>query len=189
MNFFKQKTVPYDPTFQFDSLHTICFLHEMEQSCKNHSWWITGTMNLTVFMYKEQLGTFLSVSVLKPPISLSPYVQEPFCLNPLHPVLQWDASSATIRKWANPSVWHFRQKERINSALYIMSKTTVQVLLQLYQHLHIPMLLLAGKHSLLGHQPTPWHWAMRQHEASWTRPNGSGTAGALLPAPGKWQCW
>lgn len=125
MNFFKQKTVPYDPTFQFDSLHTICCLHEMEQSCKNHSWWITGTMNLTVFMHKEQFGTSLSVSVLKPPISFSPCVQEPFCLNPLHPVLQWDASSATIRKWANPSVWHFRQKERINSALYITSKTTV----------------------------------------------------------------
>lgn len=96
-------------------------------------------------MYKEQIGTFLSISLLKPPVSFSPFMQEPFCLNCI--LSSSDASSASIRKWANPSLWHFRQKERINSALCTLkSKTTVQVLLQVYQHLHIPRLLLAGKH-------------------------------------------
>lgn len=127
-------------------------------------------------MYKEWFWASLSVSVLKLPNSFSPFVQEPFCPNPLHPVLQW-CTQWHRKELGKPLCLAFQAGEEQPCTRDIKNKMTLKVLLQVYQHLHIPKALLAGKPSLLCHQPTPWPWAMRQDQTS-------GTAGASLPVQG-----
>lgn len=103
-------------------------------------------------MYKDfQLPCLLSV--LKPSISFSAYGQEPFCLNPLHPFLQW-CIWCHHKEVGKPLCLAFQAGEDQLSTVHIKSERTVKISLQVYQHLHTAKLPWAGKHSLLCHQPT-----------------------------------
>lgn len=98
--------------------------------------------------------------------------------------------SQKISKWSNLSVAFWAEGEDWLCTAYVRSKKmTMKVLLQVYQHLHIPRLLLADNHSLLCHhhldsgslcsRKHQIYSPRRQQKTTWTCLGGQQHCGGL----------
>lgn len=136
--------------------------------------------------------TSLVITVLSPPISFSAYMHEPFCLIPL-PLLSTDAFTGIIK---NKHVGKliclvFQAGENQLCTVYTESKTIMQLLLQVCQHLHQASVGSSQYHhpdtTALCSQKLQIHFPRRQEHLnlSWWEL----LQGVLLHAPKQWQRW
>lgn len=152
-------------------------------------------------MYKDfQLPCLLSG--LKPLNSFSPNGQEPFCLNPLHPFLQW-CIWCQHKEVGKPLCLAFQAGEDQLSTVHIKSERTMKILLQVYQHLHTPKPVgqassaccVTNQHLTLGNETTQDQLEGASDTPETSLPvQGSGSAGNQMVAwheissLGIWKC-